>query len=361
MADTRKHYIDNLRGLVLLILVPYHTAQAWNCWGEPNYIFFESNERISSFIVFFSPYFMPLLFVLAGISTKYALNKRTNKEYLIERVKKLLVPMLFGTIVLVPVMTYLADRFNYSYKGGFLEHYAVFFSKCTDWTGADGGFNFGQFWFLLYLMVISIVGVGLINLLNKIRINTGKGLSFGIVLLMGLPLPILSELLSIGGKSLVEYAYLFLLGYYVFTEESILKTIEKNCILLLVIGVIVSVWNVYLYIWAKTDLILLNTITKYISEWIMIIALIGFAKRYLNRNGKATTYLNKRAFLLYIYHFIWVVSFQYILSSFVENNTAVLFIATVLLSYAMTFISCEISIRIPALCFLTGTKYRSNK
>ena len=63
--------------------------QAWNTWGEPNHIFFEGNRVISSIIVFFSPYFMPLLFVLAGISTKYALQKRTKKEYLIERVKRL--------------------------------------------------------------------------------------------------------------------------------------------------------------------------------------------------------------------------------------------------------------------------------
>ena len=96
ILNMRKHYIDNLRWLILLILIPYHAAQAWNTWGEPNYIFFEGNRAISSIIVFFSPYFMPLLFVLAGISTKFALQKRTKKEYLIERVHRLLVPLLFG-------------------------------------------------------------------------------------------------------------------------------------------------------------------------------------------------------------------------------------------------------------------------
>lgn len=35
----RKHYIDNLRWSILLILIPYHTAMAWNAWGEPFYIF----------------------------------------------------------------------------------------------------------------------------------------------------------------------------------------------------------------------------------------------------------------------------------------------------------------------------------
>ena len=153
----RKYYIDNLRWLILLVLIPYHIAQAWNTWNEPNYIFFEGNRFISSIIVFFSPYFMPLLFLLAGISTRYALKKRTGREYLTERVKRLLVPLLFGTIVLMPVMTYIADLFHNSYNGGFIQHYAVFFTKFTDLIGADGGFSFGQFWFILYLFIISVV------------------------------------------------------------------------------------------------------------------------------------------------------------------------------------------------------------
>ena len=112
--------------------------------------------------MFFSPYFMPLLVVLAGISTKYALQKRTIKEYFIERVKKLLIPFLFGTIVFMPVMPYLADLFHNSYSEGFFRHYAVFHTRYTDLSGADGGFSVGQFWFLLYLFVISIVSVGVI-------------------------------------------------------------------------------------------------------------------------------------------------------------------------------------------------------
>lgn len=83
----RKHYIDNLRWIAILLLIPYHAAMAWNVWGEPNYIFFEGNKIISSIIVFLSPYFMPFLFLLAEISTKFAFQKRTVKQYILERAK----------------------------------------------------------------------------------------------------------------------------------------------------------------------------------------------------------------------------------------------------------------------------------
>jgi len=356
-STARMHYIDNLRWMLLLILIPYHTAMAWNVWGEPNYIFFEGNKIISSIVVFFSPYFMPLMFVLAGISMKFSLRKRTKSEHLIERAKRLLIPFLFGTIVLMPVMSYLADKFNCSCEGGFVEHYGIFFTKFTDLTGADGGFSVGQFWFLLYLFVISVIAIVILTLLEKFLPEKERSIPFWIVILLGLPLPIFSELLSIGGKSLVEYAYLFMTGYYVFSKEEIISKAEKCKWLMFGIGISAALVNIYLFIWSVKEYALLNTFMKYITEWFMTIALIGLAKGYLNFTGKVTGYMSKRSFLVYTWHFIWVALFQYILYQIIGNNTFMLFAGTVILSYVMTFISCEISMRIPVLCFLTGNRY----
>lgn len=354
--SVRKCYIDNLRWIMLLILIPYHTAQAWNVWGEPNYVFFEGNKLISSIIVFFSPYFMPLLFVIAGIGTRFALQKRTIKDYFIERIKRLLIPFLFGTIVLVPIMSYIGDKFNYSYSGGFIQHYNVFFTKFTDLTGADGGFSVGQFWFILYLLIISIVSVIILVPLKKVISNSKKTIPFWLVIMLGLPLPLLSEWLSIGGKSLVEYTYFFMMGYFVFADDKIQTKAEKNSWLLFGIGLVATILNVYLFIWSDEKFILFNTITKYVSEWFMVIALIGIAKRYLNFNGKISNYMRTRLYMFYTYHFVWVVLFQYLLYEIIGNHTFILFVVTILLSYFMTFVCCEISVRIPFLRFVTGTK-----
>ena len=71
----RQYYIDNLRWIWIVLLIPFHTAMAWNCW-ESNYIWFHKNKILSSFVIFIHPYYMPLLFLLAGMSMKYALEKR---------------------------------------------------------------------------------------------------------------------------------------------------------------------------------------------------------------------------------------------------------------------------------------------
>lgn len=54
----RINYIDNLRTIMIFLLIPYHLAMAYNIWGEPNYIFLEGNKAISSIVVFMSPWFI---------------------------------------------------------------------------------------------------------------------------------------------------------------------------------------------------------------------------------------------------------------------------------------------------------------
>jgi hypothetical protein len=62
---------------------------------------------------------MALLFVLAGISARSALKKRTYKNFALERISQLLLPMITGMISVVALMAYFADSFNYGYRGNF--------------------------------------------------------------------------------------------------------------------------------------------------------------------------------------------------------------------------------------------------
>lgn len=348
----RRYYVDNMRWIIILLLVPYHAAMAWNVWGEPNYIYFESNKIISSIVVFFSPYFMPFMFLIAGISTRYALHKRTVGQYVLERTKKLLIPFAFGTMLIMPLVTYIASKFNYGYQGNLFRHYAVFFTHFTDLTGADGGFSVGQFWFILYLFLISLIAVGIILLQRKIMHSEDTDIPLMLIFLWGLPLPLFSELLSIGGKSLVEYTYVFLVGYFIFSNDDVINKIEKLKWIFLCIGITATGFNVYMFIWSDTQHILLNMTAKYVSEWFMINSLLGIGKRYLNFNGKVSKYMSKRSYTFYIFHFIWVVLFQYILFNVCSDNIILLYVLPVLFAYGATLLCCEICNRVSFFSFL---------
>ena len=356
--EHRKQFIDNLRWLDVFLLILYHAAQAFNTWGELNYICFEPNKAISSFIVFLSPFFMPLLFLLAGMSSRYSLRKRTYGQYITERIKRLLVPLAFGTLVFCPVLAYIGNKTNYGYEGSFFAHYKVFFTKWTDLTGFDGGFHVGQFWFLLYLFVISLVSVGIIALVKKaMKKQTGaENMPFWAICLMVIPLPFLYDLLSVGGKSFAEYIYIFLIGFYLLSNDKVIEKAEKYRYISLTAGLAASLANVYMFIWSGRDFGMLNVTAKAFAEWFMILALIGIGKNKLDFRNKVTAYMSQRSFPFFGMHFLWIVLFQYWFSGIFDNNIVLLFIVPVACAYVTTLACAELCLRIPILCFLMGTK-----
>lgn len=356
----RKHFIDNIRCLIILLLIPYHAAQAFNTWGELNYYLFYPDKAISSFIVFCSPFYMPVMFLLAGVSTRYALKKRTYGQFIIERVKRLIIPFVFGTLFFCPIMAYIGDKTNCGYDGGFFAHYRIFFTKWTDLSGFDGGFGVGQFWFLYYLFVISIVGIGIIALSKRIfKKERAESIPFGALCLFVIPLPFLYDLLVVGGKSFAEYLYVFLIGYYILSNDVVLEKTEKYRYVSLAVGVVAGIVGVYMFIWSGRDFGAANTIAKAFTEWFMILALIGIGKHVMDQSGKAANYLSQRSFLVFSIHFLWIVLFQYWFSGLLATNTVLAYIVPIACAYLATFACAEISFRIPLLSFLMGAKSKA--
>ncbi len=359
----RKHFIDNLRWMDVFLLIPYHAAQAFNTWGELNYICFVPNKVISSFIVFLSPFFMPLLFLLAGMSSRYALTRRTYGQYLTERIKRLMVPFLFGTLVLCPVLAYIGERTNCGYEGGFFEHYGVFFTKWTDLSGFDGGFGVGQFWFLYFLFVISLVLIGIASLKDHVIKKKAfpEHVPFWALCLMVIPLPFLYDLLAIGGKSFAEYTYVFLIGFFVLSSDRTIEEAKKYRVFTFAAGLAAAALNVYLFLWSGRDYGTYNVIVKAFAEWFMILALIGIGKSRLDLENRITAYLSERSFPLFTFHFLWVVLFQYLFSDRFSDHIVLLFLVPIVCAYAATLVCAEVTLRIPILCFLTGTKNTKHK
>ncbi len=357
----RKHFIDNLRWIVILLLIPYHAAQSFNTWGELNYICFSPNKILSSFIVFLSPYYMPLMFLLAGMSTKYALKKRSYKQFLLERIKRLLIPFVFGTLAFCPLLAYMGDKNNFGWTGSFFAHYKIFFTKYTDFSGLDGGFGVGQFWFLLFLFLISLVGSALAKLATLIFKNKQKEFCFPLIFLFSIPLPFLYDFLSVGGKSFSEYLYIFLLGFYILSDDTIIEKAAKYRYVTLAIGLSAGILNCFMFIWSQKDFGSANIIAKALCEWFMLLSLIGIGKKSLDFKGKVSTFISQRAFLIFSFHFVWIVLFQFWLSSLLGENIILLYLLPIVLSYIATFICAEVSIRFPVLCFLLGTKIKGEE
>ena len=107
----RRSDLDWLRVLGVLLLVPFHGLQVFI--QDPGAVVYLKDTvdclccvRFSGFI---HQFHMPLLFVLAGMSSALALARRSGGQYLRNRILRLVVPLGFGLAVIVPPMTYITQ------------------------------------------------------------------------------------------------------------------------------------------------------------------------------------------------------------------------------------------------------------
>lgn len=349
----RKNYIDNLRWLSILLLFPFHAAMIFNDYGENWYIVSKPVAAISSFTWATYSWFMPLLFVLAGISAGYALEKRTPKQFVKERFRKLFVPLVSGILLLVPAQTYFAERFHNGYTGSYFQQYVLYFTKKTDLTGYTGGFTPGQLWFILFLFVISLVALPIMMWYRKSgrKIDAGK-----IRIPMLLPFFVVTSLMALvlnfGGKSLGEDFTLFLLGFFFLSNDEVIARLEKSRWPLFIVAVLLNASLIFIYYnFPSMSRGLGADIYQRFIAWESILAFLGMAKKYFNFRTKGTAYLAQGSFPIYILHQSILVATAYYVVKLCPVPAAQYFLI-VLISVAGTFAAYGIFRRIPPLRFL---------
>lgn len=350
--ETRKHYIDNLRNLTILLLFSVHTFMIWNNFGSRFYIWQGENKILSTLIVLVNPWFMPLLFALAGMSARYALEKRTNKEFMIQRVNKLLIPFITGLIFLVPLQTWYARKFVDNYESGILDNWKYFFTHFTDFSGYDGAFTPGHLWFILFLFLISIIALILFCFMPYEKLVSGveKMPIFGVVLLF-IPIWLMYYCGNFGGFSIGKSLALYLIGYYVLSNDLILEKLERNIKWLLPVclfGTIVSVVMYYM-------LSFYGDLWVNFIGWISILVLLVEGKSFLNRRTSFTEYFNQASYPIYILHQSILVALAYYVVQIIDELLVQVFCICVG-SFLLTLLAYHLIRLLPGVRKMIGIK-----
>ena len=85
----RKYFLDNIRWGVVVIVLIYHVFYIFNHIGVLGGIGPLGSSIYPDIIMYVVyPWFMVLMFLIAGISARYSLTKRTVKEFLGEKVAR---------------------------------------------------------------------------------------------------------------------------------------------------------------------------------------------------------------------------------------------------------------------------------
>jgi glucan biosynthesis protein C len=320
----RTHYIDWLRVLAVLLLVPYHTARIFDIW-EP---FYAKSAQVSEPLTYVllgavNPWHMPLFFLLAGAATWFALGFRSSGEYVKERFRRLIIPFLFGLLVIIPPQSYLGALTYGNFDGSFLEYYPQFFQigPGGGLEGYMGGFTPGHLWFILMLFPLSLIAL---PLLAYLRGEAGQRLvarlaTFftrpGVIFLLALPLIPTLALPDIGGKNPFYYLTLFVYGYVLMADPRFEEVLDRHKTSALALGLGILVPSLVVLAsgadvpeWLET--IIVVCIRSFVT-WFLLTAILGFGRRVLDFSNRVLAYASKAAYPFYILHQTVVVVIGY--------------------------------------------------
>jgi surface polysaccharide O-acyltransferase-like enzyme len=146
-------YLDNLRMAVITLVVVMHVAIMYG--SEGNWYYYEAGETNTLAFVIMAllggigtAFTMGLLFLVAGYFTPRAYDRKGAGHFLVDRFKRLGLPLLFYGVVILPVISYLLDL-QEGYQGS-LEQWLVDYFRGVQ-SLADG-----PVWFLMELLIFSI-------------------------------------------------------------------------------------------------------------------------------------------------------------------------------------------------------------
>jgi hypothetical protein len=263
---------------------------------------------------------MPLFFLISGSATWFSLGLRTRGDYFAERIKRLVIPLIFGTFVIIPIMIYCQRLYYHEFSGSYIHFYPHFF----DGIYPHGNFSWGNLWFLAYLFVFSLVALPIFLFLrNEIgqRLVSRVGAFCerpGAIFLLAIPLAVIEAALRAKWPSIPNlyrdwanffwFLTFYIYGYLLCSDESFGRSIDKHGEIALLLGV-VSVSTIFGFRWTgsvpQRDYTLgwMSYMVLYaFNSWFWIVAILSLGRRYLNFNHPRLPYANEAGLPFYVLH-----------------------------------------------------------
>ena len=238
----RKNYLDNIRWITVVIVVLYHVLYMYNAEGVSGgigQITKLSTQPYDIFQYLVYPWFMPVLFIVAGISSRLYLEKHTNKEFIKSRTTKLLVPSTLGLFVFQFIQGYVSMNLGdgvAALAAAGVPKFVIYFIMVA--TGS------GVLWFVHLLWIYSVVLV-LIRKIEKGKLlEVGSKAQMWLIVLFFFPIWGAAQILNAPIVSVYRFAFyfvFFMLGYYVFSNEEVMDKLKKYAVVFIVIGVALSI------------------------------------------------------------------------------------------------------------------------
>jgi glucan biosynthesis protein C len=344
----RKHYIDNIRWATVLLVLVYHVFYLFNSVGVLGGVGSFSEVQYQDAVLYFVyPWFMVLLFLIAGISSRYALEHRSHKQFIKDRTVKLLVPSTLGLFV----FQWMVGYFNIKLGGAwnmiptFIRYPVMVIS------------GIGPLWFIQMLWMFSLLIVLIRKIDSKDKFYTlCRKCNLFVILFLFLPLWGASQILNMPVITTYRfgiYFVAFLIGYFIFSHDEIQDKVQKIHLPMLIIAVVMGIsYTVYYFGQNYADDACLKSIFTNAYLWIAILAILGCGKAWLNKTSKFAAYMTKSSFGIYIVHYLVVLASCHYLKLYSTLPVFAIYLIAIFSVLAISPVLYELLKRIPILRYL---------
>jgi hypothetical protein len=374
----RIYYLDWLRISAFGILILFHS---WQPFTNFSWLLKSDNKTIAAdiFTVFFHTWRLHLIFFVSGVGTWLAL--RSSRRYFFHgRFLRLIVPFVFGAIVIVPCQYYY-QKLQAGTDMGFME----FMIKYPEFQiNKNLGYDLFlwiieigiHLWYLPYLFIMTLLTFPLLKRLEarglsetfirKLTKRPGFLLPFALPIVITILVlkPIFPDYTSVA--DFFMYAWFFVYGFIFIKEHAqLLPIVKKNNNVLLISGILSSLLLIACLLDKNLREAAFNP--QYNRYHIIVSVLLGISpfcwtlyfvslfSRKFNFNYKALTELNRSILPVYIVHqsIIVVVGFyiiKYVANGFLE------FILIVLATIIGSMLAYYFINKFKATRFLFGLK-----
>ena len=355
----RRYDLDWLRVLVFGLLIVYHVGMFFVPWG-----FHIKNNEIYEWLVwpmrFLNQWRLPILFVISGMGTWFALNKRSGREYAYERVKRLFLPLFVGMLLIVPPQVYF-ERIAY---GQFTGSYPEFWlGPAFDGVYPEGNTSWHHLWFLPYLLTYSLalfpVFLYLKNnpesrFISRVRKTASNPAAIFVFIIPLFFIEVyvkphfpVTHALTDDWYTFTFYIILFFYGFlFISVKDDFWKTVLGYRKLYLIAGV--ACFGIYFLVRTYPENFLFThfaeALIKTVNLWAWILTLFGYAAFWLNKGSRMLTYCNEAVYPFYILHQTITITIGYFLMNS-EMGFLLKFLIMITGTFGICFILYEFVIR----------------
>ncbi|WP_411032075.1 acyltransferase family protein [Spongiimicrobium sp. 3-5] len=369
----RKYFIDWLRIGLIISVYFFHVGmifrpEEWHVNSAESFAFL---DPIMSWLHLWR---MPLLFLVSGVGTYYAIGHRTSWQYLKERFKRLYIPFSVGFFILVPVQVYIERIDQYSSLWDFYPH------MFDGGPYPIGNISWHHLWFILYLFIISLlitpflkyakskhfaeVKNKIINLVSKkMGLNWLLPVIFISQLILRQYFPRSTHALYNDWAYFTYYLLFFLSGFMLFTSDKVISALAAQRRSFFYQTLILTVlmfsfwvfdyglpWQKYIYGAIQMGIALSCGLTA-----------IGYFKTYFNKENRWRKLLNEAIYPFYLLHQPALVIVGYIVLQW-QISYALQAVLIIMLSLISIFITYWFIIkRFNLLRFIFGMKVHTAK